>query len=64
MKIKYFSFKGGRGGGGGVQSETPKPPLNQPLIPVWFSDFWLYMGKAWSKHAAYDLFIMRTLMGF
>ena len=62
MKIKYFSLKGG----GGVQSEPPKPSLNQPLIPVWFTDFL----TTWAKpevnmlHNAYDLFIMRALMGF
>ena len=51
MKIKYFSLKGGF-------------PLNPPLILVWFTDFLTTWAKPEVNRAAYDLFIMRTLMGF
>ena len=49
MKIKYFSLKGGF-------------PLNPPLMPVWFTD--CTWAKPEVNRAAYDLFIMRTLMAF
>ena len=37
MKIKYFSLKEGF-------KQTPEPPLNLPLIPVWFTDSGCALG--------------------